>query len=132
MMNQSGCIGVGVDLCSVSRIQKAIEKPHFLERMYTQAERAYFDAAGVGRAQSAAAMYAAKEAVAKALGCGFAGGVAPRLIEVTHEENGAPGICLHGAAKERLSSIGGGQVHLSLSHEGELAIAFAVIDPCEA
>lgn len=123
--------GVGVDLCSVSRTRQAMQKAHFTERIYTQAERAYLDAAGAGRAQSAAAMYAAKEAVAKALGTGFAEGVAPWLIEVTHEESGAPGVRLHGAAQERLISIGGGQVRLSLSHEGELAIAFAVIDRCK-
>lgn len=119
-------IGIGTDICSVSRIEEAIKKPHFLERIFLPGERAYMDAAGRGRAQSAAAMFAAKEAVAKALGTGFAGGVAPWLIEVTHEESGAPGIVLHGGAKERLDAIGGGAVLISMAHEGDTAIAFAM------
>ncbi len=124
-------IGIGTDLCSVSRMEKACEKQHFTERIFLDGERAYLDAAGVHRAQSAAAMFAAKEAVAKALGTGFAGGVAPWLIEVTHDKNGAPGIQLHGGAKARLQSLGGGRVHLSLAHEDDTAIAFAVIEKDE-
>lgn len=124
-------LGVGMDLCSISRIEKACEKQHFTERIFLEGERAYLDAAGVHRAQSAAAMFAAKEAVAKALKTGFAGGVAPWLIEVTHDENGAPGILLHGGAQARLQSLGGGQVHLSLAHEGDMAMAFAVIEKDE-
>ena len=120
-------IGIGVDLCEVSRIEKAMEKPHFTQRMFLEGERAYLEAAGRGRAQSAAAMFAAKEAVAKALHTGFAQGVAPWLIEVTHDEAGAPGVLLHGGARERLEALGGKRVLLSLAHEGNMAIAYAVM-----
>lgn len=123
----SDIIGVGVDLCAVSRMERACGRPHFVERVFTEGERAYLDARGKGRAQSAAAMFAAKEAVAKALGTGFSRGVMPGQIEVTHGGSGAPGVTLHGAAQARLSEIGGARVMLSLSHEGELAAAFAVI-----
>lgn len=57
-------LGVGVDLCGVARIERAIEKEHFYERVFTPEERAYLNQKGKGRAQSAAAMFAAKEAVA--------------------------------------------------------------------
>ena len=120
-------LGVGVDLCGVARIERAIEKEHFYERVFTPAERAYLNQKGKGRAQSAAAMFAAKEAVAKALGTGFSGGVMPWNISVVHNEKGAPGAELTGAAKERLEQIGGAGVRISLSHEGDSAIAFAVI-----
>lgn len=120
-------LGVGVDLCGVARIERAIEKAHFYERVFTPAERAYLNQKGKGRAQSAAAMFAAKEAVAKALGTGFSGGVMPWNISVVHDEKGAPGAELSGAAKERLEQIGGAGVQISLSHEGDSAIAFAVI-----
>lgn len=120
-------IGIGVDLCSVSRMEEAIKKTHFFHRIFLEGERSYIDAAGKGRAQSAAATFAAKEAVAKAMGTGFADGVAPWLIEVTHEKSGAPGIVLHGGAKERLEEIGGGAVLISMSHEDDTAIAFAMI-----
>ena len=120
-------LGVGVDLCGIARIERAIEKAHFYERVFTPEERAYLDQKGKGRAQSAAAMFAAKEAVAKALGTGFSGGVMPWNISVVHDEKGAPGAKLSGAAKERLEQIGGAGVQISLSHEGDSAIAFAVI-----
>ena len=120
-------LGVGVDLCGVARIERAIEKEHFYERVFTPEERAYLDLKGKGRAQSAAAMFAAKEAVAKALGTGFSGGVMPWNISVVHNEKGAPAAELTGAAKERLEQIGGAGVQISLSHEGDSAIAFAVI-----
>ena len=120
-------LGVGVDLCGVARIERAIEKEHFYERVFTPEERAYLDRKGKSRAQSAAAMFAAKEAVAKALGTGFSGGVMPWNISVVHNEKGAPAAELTGAAKERLEQIGGAGVRISLSHEGDSAIAFAVI-----
>lgn len=120
-------LGVGVDLCGIARIERAIEKEHFYERVFTPEERAYLDQKGKSRAQSAAAMFAAKEAVAKALGTGFSGGVMPWNISVVHDEKGAPGAELSGAAKERLEQMGGASVRISLSHEWDSAIAFAVI-----
>ena len=109
-------------------MERALEKPGFASRDFTEQERAYLDGKGLGRTQSAAAMFAAKEAVAKALGTGMSGGVCFDQIEVTHDALGAPGVRLHGAAQERLLALGGGRVLLSLSHEGDMAIAFAVIE----
>ena len=109
-------------------MERAIARESFLARVYTEDERAYLDAKGKTRTQSAAAMFAAKEAVSKALGTGMSGGVCFDQIEVTHDALGAPGVRLHGAAQERLLALGGGRVLLSLSHEGDMAIAFAVIE----
>ena len=67
--------GIGVDLCAVSRMERAIARAGFMDRVYTEQERAALEQKGRGRAQSAAAMFAAKEAVAKALGTGMSGGV---------------------------------------------------------
>ena len=119
--------GIGTDICAVSRMEKAIRQQHFYERVFLPGERAYLDQKEKSRAQSAAAMFAAKEAVAKALGTGFAQGVSAFVIEVTHDENGAPGILLHDGAKERLEKLGGTRVLLSLTHEGDMATAFAVV-----
>ena len=118
-------IAIGTDLCEIARIERAISREHFYGRVFSEGERAYLETKGRARAASAAAMFAAKEAVAKALGTGFAQGVMPWTIEITHE-NGAPGVRLHGAAQERLAAMGGGRVLLSLSHEGNMAMAFAV------
>lgn len=127
-MYNGALAGIGVDLCSVVRMQKALARESFMRRVYTQRERDYLASRGKGSAQSAAAMFAAKEAVAKALGTGMSGGVCFEQIEVTHDAKGAPSVCLWGAALERLHGVGGGRVLLSLSHEGEMAIAFAVIE----
>ena len=124
----SKIIGIGTDICAISRMEKAIEKAHFCERMFFEGERAYLEKKENARAQSAAAMFAAKEAAAKALGTGFIHGIMPWAIEVTHEESGAPGIVLHGEAKERMEALGGERVHLSLSHEGDSAMAFVIIE----
>lgn len=125
---QARIVGIGTDMCTVSRIAKAIEKEHFYQSVYLDGERAYLAAKGRGKAESAAAMFAAKEAVAKALGTGFAKGVGVAMIEVTHDELGAPGVLLHEGARERLAAIGGERVLLSLTHEGDMAMAFAVIE----
>ena len=125
-------IGVGVDLCDVARIERALQKERFEQRVFTEIERAYLAGKGKGRAQSAAAMFAAKEAVAKALDTGFSGGVMPQLIEVTHRESGAPDVALHGAALERLCALGGSRVLLSLTHENGMAAAFAIAVKDEA
>lgn len=124
----SKIIGIGTDMCAVSRMEKAIEKAHFYERVFFEEERAYLERKENARAQSAAAMFAAKEAVAKALGTGFSQGIMPWTIEVTHDEAGKPGVRLYGAAKEKLEELGGGDVHLSLTHEGDMAMAFAMIE----
>lgn len=120
--------GIGTDMCAVSRMERAIQRAHFYERVFFESERAYLEEKENARAQSAAAMFATKEAVAKALGTGFIRGIMPWTIEVTHDENGKPGVMLHGAAQERLEGIGGRRVHLSLTHEGDTAMAFAVIE----
>lgn len=124
----SKIIGIGTDMCAVSRMERAIEKAHFYERVFFEGERAYLERKENARGQSAAAMFAAKEAVAKALGTGFIRGVMPWTIEVTHDGAGKPGVRLHGDAEKRLEEIGGGDVHLSLSHEGDMALAFVVIE----
>jgi len=124
----SKIIGIGTDMCAVSRMEKAIQSEHFYERIFFESERAYLDRKKNARAQSAAAMFAAKEAVSKALGTGFIRGIVPWTIEVTHDEDGKPGIMLHEASQERLESLGGKQVFLSLTHEGDTAMAFVVIE----
>ena len=117
--------GLGVDLMDVERIKRALERhPRFLARVYSPVEQAAIAQRG---AETAAGYFAAKEAVAKALGTGFAQGIMPEQIEVTHADNGQPGARLTGAAQARLEQMGGGRILLSLSHEGDTAIAFALI-----
>ena len=118
--------GLGCDLCAISRMEKIMADGRFLHRYFTEGERAYIAARARG-AQTAAGIFAAKEALVKALGTGFAQGIMPEQIEVTHTGSGQPGARLTGAAQARLEQMGGGRILLSLSHEGDTAIAFALI-----
>lgn len=121
--------GLGIDLCEIARIEHALTKTEgFLKRYYTDEEQAYISAKGKAGAQSAAAMFAAKEAFLKAIGTGIGAGVTMREIGIAHDENGAPGYALTGTAAEKMKALGAAQAFLSLSHETGVAAAVCVID----
>ena len=123
----SEVLGVGVDLCSIPRMEKAIAQKHFTERVFTVSERETIASRGKDGANTAAAMFAAKEACAKALGTGFSGGIMPEQFSVEHDPAGAPSVRLYGKAEEKMLALGGRMIRLSLSHEGDMAAAFAVL-----
>ena len=122
--------GVGLDLCDIERIRKAIEKERFLDRVYTEQERIrILDANGVRKGEIAAGLFAAKEAVAKALGTGFSG-FGPADIEITPDAAGRPCCALRRGALERARSLCGDgfSVWVSITHDGGMAAATAVIE----
>lgn len=120
--------GLGMDLCEISRIEKAAMNDRFLERWYTQEERAYLRARGNAWAQSAAAMFAAKEAFLKAVGMGIGRGIALTEIGVAHDELGAPRYVLTGKAEMKMQELDAKGAWLSISHEGGMAAAVCVIE----
>ena len=63
-------LGIGLDLIETARVKRSLENPKFLEKVYTPGEQEYL-LERKGNAQSAAGIFAAKEAVSKALGTGF-------------------------------------------------------------
>ncbi|MBN1311086.1 MAG: holo-ACP synthase [Anaerolineae bacterium] len=113
----------GVDIIEVARVKSAALRhgERFYQRFFTEAERAYCD----GRYTALAARFAAKEAVAKALGTGI-GDVRWVEIEITADARSKPEIRLHGAAARLAAELGLVQWSLSLSHTHEHAIAFVV------
>lgn len=115
-------LGAGTDITDVERIAKAIEKDNFETRFFTEQERNYINNRPV-KAESAAGIFAAKEAVVKALGTGFSG-LKFHDIEIIHESSGKPTVRLSGKAGEFFR----GTIHLSISHERKYAIAFAVAE----
>lgn len=112
----------GVDIVEISRIQGALERhgERFLQRVYTEREIDRY----AKRTNSLAARWAAKEAVAKALGCGI-GEIGWTDIEIL-DENGAPHVHLHGNATILAAELGLSGWSVSLSHTAEMAIAFVV------
>ncbi|MBQ1333927.1 MAG: holo-ACP synthase [Clostridia bacterium] len=117
-------IGVGIDLVDIERVARLIEDPRFLNKVYSESEQKYIKAQGKGAAQSAAAMFAAKEAFSKALGTGFRG-MALSSVTVEHNELGAPYLVLSeraGEAAEKLCA----EFFLSLTHTDTAAGAVVV------
>ncbi len=114
-------------MIEIMRVQQAIKKnPHFLERIYTAKEIAYCKRKA-DPWQSFAARFAAKEAVGKAFGTGI-GILGLKNIEIINETGGQPKAVLHGAAEEQALLRNIRQVHISLSHSKEYAIATAVLE----
>ena len=121
--------GIGIDLCQISRIERAVEKtPGFLKKYYTAEESAYIESRGAAGMCSAAAMFAAKEAFLKALGTGIGGGITLQDVGVSHADSGAPYYSLSEKAVEKLRQMGASQAFLSLSHEADMAAAVCVIE----
>jgi holo-[acyl-carrier protein] synthase len=118
-----GLLATGVDLIEIERVQTTIGRygKRFLERVFTAQELAEVG----NNTASLAARYAAKEAVAKALGTGI-GPIAWREIEILHGPRRQPLLHLHGAAQLLASEMGLGVWSISLSHTQTHAIALAV------
>ncbi len=113
----------GVDLIEIERIREAIERhgDKFIARIFTENEQRESG----GRMASLAARFAAKEATAKALGCGI-GDVRWLDIEVRGDENNAPHLYLHGEGEKMANKLGLSTWSVSLSHTESQAMAFVV------
>lgn len=121
--------GLGIDLCEISRIEKAMQRnASFLNRYFTQEERDYLTGRGNMAAQSAAAMFAAKEAFLKAVGTGIGRGIPLEDVGIAHDALGAPRYVLTNAAEEKMKALGASAACLSLTHEAGMAAAVCVIE----
>jgi len=96
-------------------------------RCFTDGERAYCFARRHPEIHFAA-RFAAKEAMAKALGTGINRGVSWKGIEVVRRPGGPPRVVLHAGARRRADEQGVERIHLSLGHEGNFAIAFVTLE----
>ena len=119
----ASALAVGTDLVQIDRVAALIKRygDRFTDRVFTAREMAHCG----GAVASLAARWAAKEAVAKALGTGI-GSVAFRDIEVVQDGAGKPELVLRGGAAARASELNLHQWAVSLSHDGGLALAFVV------
>lgn len=118
--------GIGTDLTRIGRIKKSLARPGFLERVYGPGERALLESTP-RRAERAAANFAAKEAFGKALGTGLMHEFSPCEAEVLRDGRGAPYFAFSGRAAA-LMQARGLKAHLSLTHEGDYAAAFVVLE----
>mgnify|MGYP003123224778 CR=1 FL=1 len=121
-------IAVGTDILRFDRINSVVERQgqRFIERILRPEEREEY-AASARPGNLLAKRFAAKEAVAKALGTGIGNGVSWQDICITHDELGAPQVKLSGGALRVAGEKGGTRVALSLSDEVDCVLAFAVL-----
>jgi holo-[acyl-carrier protein] synthase len=118
--------GTGIDLTEIYRIKKNLENERFLQKIYTEGERKYLEVRKFNP-QTAAGMFAAKEAVAKSLGTGFSN-FGPRDIEIVKDELGKPIVKLYGNALKRAEKLEIKTIHISISHTEDLAIAQCIAE----
>lgn len=101
----------------------------FAQRLLAEDEFAQFQNKGEhNKAAFLAKRFAAKEALVKALGTGFADGITWKQITVTNDAKGAPLLTLTSAAQAYASQLGVTRIHLSLSDEKQHALAFVVLE----
>lgn len=118
--------GVGVDIVDIARIERAIGRnPHFAQRVFTDEERAYCEHKP-RPAEHYACRFAAREAVLKALGTGFSGGIGWQDVSVIRDDAGRPHAVLAGRAAEIAQAHGVEEIALSLSFTHDYAVANAV------
>ena len=121
-------IGSGIDVVEVSRIKSSLDEfgEKFLTRIFTEAERDYCQNQKMPELHLAA-RFAAKEAIAKALGTGIGKEVGWLDMEIKRRTSGEPEVKLTGAAAAFAASRGVKQVMVSLTHAKRYAAANAVI-----
>jgi holo-[acyl-carrier protein] synthase len=121
-------VGIGLDLVKIDRVRAIAErwKARFLDRLYTPAERRYCMARPSPYA-SLAGRFAAKEALLKALGTGWSDGIGWRDIQVLNDRAGRPRAAVSGRVKTLLKRAGVTDIHLSLSHDSDYAVAEVVL-----
>ncbi|HVU90671.1 MAG TPA: holo-ACP synthase [Jatrophihabitans sp.] len=119
-------VGVGIDVVPVERFAESLRRtPSLADRLFTAGERV--TAVGSPRsAESLAARFAAKEALAKSLGAG--GGMLWTDAEVLVDGAGRPSLAVRGTVAARASSLGVTRVHVSLSHDGGVAAATVIAE----
>ena len=117
--------GIGVDIVDIRRIRKSYERygERFLHRVLTEREIGYCKQKK-DMMPSVAARFAAKEAVSKAIGSGISRGFSWKSVEVVNDEHGRPSL----RVLDKALGISDNDLRISLSHSGDYAVAFVLLD----
>ena len=123
-------LGTGFDLTALPRIKALLEKhgERFLARILKEDELSTLPAEPARRIAYAAGRWAAKEAAVKALGSGFSAGIGFHDVEIVSLEGGRPELHLHGRASELARDKGVTSLHVSISHERDMAGAMVILE----
>ncbi len=120
-------VGIGTDVVDTQRVRAIWERhgQRFVQRILTSPERAEWNGLEIS---FLARRFAVKEAAAKALGSGIAAGVTFHDMELGHDHRGRPILHFAGAAWRRSRALGVTSVHVSISDERALALAFVILE----
>ena len=119
-------IRVGTDIIEIHRMEQAIERESFIQRIFTEYERNYAWGRNKQAAASFAGIFAAKEACVKALGTGFRYG-SWQDIEITHDAWGAPVLTCIGYFGQQMKALGYETMQVSISHCREYATSTVIV-----
>src|SRR5579884_2319668 len=121
-------LGVGIDIVHIPRLRLIAERwqDKFLGRVYTEAERSIVRRRAAPYA-SLAGRFAAKEAILKALGTGWSDGISWRDIEVLNDAAGKPVATVSGKTSALMARAGVTEIHLTLAHDTDYAIAQVIL-----
>ena len=112
-------IGIGIDVCPVSRFETAAARAGLLKRLFTEAEQDSSMNRMAGR-------FAAKEALAKALGA--PAGMVWTDVEVRNDAESKPFFACEGTVAARVAALGIASIHLSITHDAGIAAAVVVCE----
>ena len=113
-------VGVGIDVCEIARFERVLARtPALRDRLFTETEKELAIASLAGR-------FAAKEALAKALGA--PAGLRWTDCEVLSDETGRPSLVVTGTVGERVEELGVSRLHVSISHDAGVAVAMVVCE----
>ncbi len=117
-------VGIGTDIQLISGFANKKNKVALLNKLFTERELSILKSKST---KSYAGFFCVKEALVKALGTGFVG-IRPTDIEIAYLENGKPFVTLHNKALEVSTTLKVNNIHVSISHSGEYAQAFVVLE----
>ena len=122
-------VGIGTDIVAIRRFQRFVDENNtaILHRLFTKQELEYCSVKK-SAAASYAARFAAKEAFMKALGTGLRDGLSWQDMEVINDSQGKPELHLTGRANELFAERRISNTFLSLSHDGDNAVAMVVLE----
>lgn len=121
--------GIGIDSIELERVARIFSEygPRFLEKVYTEGEREYFER-WIDPVPRIAGRFAVKEACMKALGTGWSHGVRWRDIEVVRQPSGKPTVKLFGEARRIFSALGATEIHCTITHSRDHALAVVIFE----
>ena len=122
-------VGIGIDICEILRVKKLYEKykHSFLKKILTEKEIVDFYARNESLS-FLAGRFAAKESIVKALGTGFTDGISFQDFTVFNDKDGAPKLDILNNALKVKEAKNINQIHLSISHEKNYAVASVILE----